>query len=164
MPKLKLIRGVVKDAKTSTVSEVKQYGSGKDASVYTETTNYTDVWLDVDGRDVHARAEAYLPFLPGHTAMFVAKHGYFIFLHNENSGKYRFVSDHLVRGQGAIMTTSLVIMIVGFVVFGVSQGAPLVVFYSCLMMLCPFVAGYFVWSARRKTRAAVWELTGKQPA
>lgn len=158
MPSLKLVRGTVKDVKNSTVSRVQQYGTGKDASVGTVTTDYTDVWLDVNGRDVPLQAQVYMRFLPGHMATCVTRDREPIFLLNESTGEHTFVVDRLVPWQLPIMTITLLLFVAGMLGLMLVMGGAPIGHYVSAMMLSPFVAGFMVWRAQRQTKAEVRQM------
>jgi hypothetical protein len=118
----------------------------------------------VDGRDVAVRAEARLPFLPGHEAVFVLRGRQPIFAMNETTGEHLFVRMHILQGEGFVLGTSLFVFIAGcFGFFLMGGGAPIGQ-YVIPMLLQPFLA--WIWSvmARRKIKARVWELAGWSPA
>lgn len=160
MPALRLIRGIVKDTKNSTLSRVQQYGSGKNATVGTVTTDYTDVWLDVDGRDVPLQAQTFMRFLPGHAATCVTRDREPIFLRNDTTGEYTFVSDRIVSWQLPIMTITILLFVAGMLGLMLVMGGAPIGLYVTGMLLSPFVAGFMVWRAKRQTKAAVWQMVG----
>jgi hypothetical protein len=155
MSSLKLIRGIVKDAKHSTFTQATSYGSGQHAQTSVTNTDFVDLWLDVDGRDVPVRALSNMPFLPGHSAIFVMRNGVVIYIRNETADRSHFVRTTMLRGESFILNTSMVLFFAGLIaLMPVAGGAP-IAHIVIPMLLSPFVAwAWSVWS-RRRVRADV---------
>lgn len=155
MSALKLIRGIVKDAKHSTFTHTTSYGSGQHAQTSTTSTDVVDLWLDVDGRDVPVRALSNMPFLPGHVATFVLRNGTVIYMRNETADRSHFVRATMLRGESFILNTSMVIFFAGILaLIPVGGGAP-IVHIVIPMLLNPLVAwAWSVWG-RRQVKADV---------
>lgn len=150
MSTLKLIRGIVKDAKHSTFAQTTTYGSGQHAQTSTTKTEIVDLWLDVDGRDVPVRALSNMPFLPGHLATFVLRSGVVIYMRNETAERSHFVRTTMLRGEAFILNSSMVVFFVGLIaLMPVAGGAP-IGHIVVPMLLSPFVAwAWSVWGRRR---------------
>lgn len=158
MSALKVIRGVVKDAKHATHTQTTTYGSGSHAQSSTTKTDYVDLWLDIEGRDVPIRALSNMPFLAGHSATFVMRDGIVIYMRNETADRSHFVRSTMLRGETLVANGSLVLFVLGgFGLLPLGGGAPLA-HIVIPMLLSPFAAwGWSIWG-RRRVKAEVFAL------
>lgn len=152
---LKVVKGIVKDAKHATHIQTTSYGSGAQAQTSTTRTDYMDFWLDVDGRDVPVRALSNMPFLAGHHATIVMRNGVVIFLRNDTADRSHFVGSMLVRGESLVLNGSVVLFFAGMLaLIPVAGGAP-IGHIVIPMLLSPFVAWAWFARARRRVKADV---------
>lgn len=150
MSALRIVKGIVKDFKSDTYTYTATYGSGDHAQTSTTSTEYVDLWLDVDGRDVPIRAFSNMPFLPGHHATFVLRDDVVIFLRNDTADRSHFIGRLLVPREGFFLNASGLLFFAGmFALIPVAGGAP-IGHIAAAMLLSPFVA--WAWSARARRR------------
>ena len=150
MSALKVVKGIVKDARCATHTQTNTYGSGDLAQTRTTNTDYVELWIDLDGRDVLIRATSDMPFLAGHHATFIIRDGVVLFLRNDTVDRSHFIRQMLVRGESLILNASVVVFFGGILAFiPVAGGAP-IAHIAVATMLCPFVA--WAWSARARRK------------
>lgn len=150
MSSLKLIRGIVRDAKHSTHTQATNYGSGKHATTAVTNTDIVDLWLDVNGRDVPVRALSNMPFLPGHQATFVMREGIVIYMKNETADRAHFVRSELLPRESLVLNSSMCVFFAGFIALMPMVGGAPIGHIVIPMILNPLVA--WAWSVRGRKR------------
>lgn len=153
MGKLKLIRGIVTEAKVSTLTGVTK-ANGKDAEISSISTDYTDLWLTCDGKDIPVRVAVRVPFLAGHTVAIVQRGQTALYLCNETTGQSMF-TERLFWWETFAFGASFLICILALLSMMLVGGGAPILHIVVPMIVCPIVVGIGIFRARSRLKGKV---------